>query len=500
MQQAGLGAQDTSLQFGFCGDVAVGDYDDFNSGEKPNEAFYAFPSPGYFPTECIAPSVSSWNIAFDTDKLYIADDDIKSVKVRVTNLSKNTSYECTTANDMASVFNSDVAFVQPSDYDKSTGRYTDNYRVVITGLTDKATSKPAQVQYTVKFFELKKYAAGAITKAGLDYSKVVFYKGSYYTTDSLKKLGAILPTTVTLTNDFGNTTQVKTKGKWILDEKNKCWYNSVDPSIVPGKFVDKKGLLSRIEIKYESSGDRYDQYNTLSISPYGTMSCGTDVKFSIYRFYYWNEISMLGLIAKDKNGDYYCKKSYNSLTSPEIDTKPDRSYHYYNIKATGDDSGEYISIYYSSENSRYTAYACNTIQTLNVEHNYSTSVTKQATDNARGTQTRKCQICGQTETKEFVGSKRLAGDNRFKTAVEISKAEFTTAKTVVLAYGMNYADALAGGVLAAKKAAPLLLTANILIDEQTAYLKSKKPNNIYTFGGTGVVSADIVDKITKAAV
>lgn len=164
------------------------------------------------------------------------------------------------------------------------------------------------------------------------------------------------------------------------------------------------------------------------------------------------------------------------------------------------ESGEYISIYYSSDNSYDTAYACNTIQTLTVEHNYSSpSITKQATDNARGTQTRKCQTCGQTETKEFVGSTRLAGDNRFKTAAEISKAEFTTAKTVILAYGMNYADALAGGILAAKKAAPLFLTANSLSDEQAAYLKAKELNCIYVFGGTGAVSADIVDKITKAA-
>ena len=115
------------------------------------------------------------------------------------------------------------------------------------------------------------------------------------------------------------------------------------------------------------------------------------------------------------------------------------------------ESGEYISIYYSSDNSYDTAYACSTIQALTLKHNYpSPSITKQATDNARGTLTRKCQTCGQTETKEFVGSKRLAGDNRFKTAAEISKAEFTTAKTVILAYGMNYADALAGGILAAK--------------------------------------------------
>lgn len=99
-------------------------------------------------------------------------------------------------------------------------------------------------------------------------------------------------------------------------------------------------------------------------------------------------------------------------------------------------------------------------------------------------------------------AKRIAGANRYSTCIEVNKAfaSTLTGKVICAATGLNFPDALAGGVLAAKKAAPLLLTANILIDEQTAYLKSKKPNNIYTFGGTGVVSADIVDKITKAAV
>ncbi len=68
-----------------------------------------------------------------------------------------------------------------------------------------------------------------------------------------------------------------------------------------------------------------------------------------------------------------------------------------------------------------------------------------------------------------------------------------------VATGLNFPDALAGGVLAAKKAAPLFLTANNLSDEQTAYLKAKELNFIYIFGGTGAVSENIVDKISRVA-
>ena len=45
---------------------------------------------------------------------------------------------------------------------------------------------------------------------------------------------------------------------------------------------------------------------------------------------------------------------------------------------------------------------------------------------------------------------RICGDNRYATAAEIAKNTFEKADTVVLAYGTNYADALAGVSLAAR--------------------------------------------------
>lgn len=518
----------TDIQYGFCGDVALGDYDDFNSGEYPNEAFYAFPSPGYVPADCISPTSSAWSVGFDTRKIKVTDT--SAVKVTVTNLSTKTSYECTSSNDKASVSSSSIAFVQPSEYDKSTYNYTDSFKVVITGLTDTATSKAAQVQYTVRFFELKDYAVGSISKAGFDYSTILFYKDSYSTTDSLKKLGAVLPTTVTLTNDFGAAAKVKTKGKWTLDEKNKCWYNSVDPSVVPSRFIDRKGLLSRIEIKYQSTDDSYDYYNTLYVSP-SKAACGDSVKFSIHRTLVTYNTSSLFQIVKDSSGSYYCRKSYNSLSSPEFDTSSSNAYHDYNIKATNADSGEYISLYYTTSSYWDTAYACNTASTLTVEHNYTPSVTKhptctdkgtrtytcsgcgktktetikatghkwsewtvtkQATETSKGTLTRKCSQCGKTETENYVYNSRLAGDNRFGTAAVISQTSYTTAKTVILANGMNYADALAGVPLAKKLDAPILLTNTKSLDVSTAdEIKRLKAEKVIILGGEGAVSADV---------
>ena len=356
------------VQFGYSGSIAVGSCE-YGSGGTMKEAFYAFPSPGYFPADCLYPSRSSWNIDFDTSRIKVTDT--SAVKVTVTNLTTKLSYTCTTNDDTLCANSDSLSFVQPSDYDTKTYNYKDNYKVVITGLTDAATSKPAQVQYTVKFFDLKNYAKGRITNAGFDFLNIVIKEGTYTTADSLKKIGALLPTTVILKNEFGNTAQIKANGKWKLDEKNKCWTNSVDPSLVPEKFVDMDGCLKKLKITYSYSDDYYDQFNSLSIYP-DNVSCGEKTQISVHRTHLGNECTLVALIGKDSNGNYYCKKSYSSLTSPEFDKENIGTYHYYNLTADGSDSGEYISIYYTHDDSDWIhdAYVCNSPQQLTVSHNY----------------------------------------------------------------------------------------------------------------------------------
>ncbi|MBR7008270.1 MAG: hypothetical protein IKH90_06540, partial [Ruminococcus sp.] len=383
------------VQFGYCGTIGIGKYNYYTKASS-YQPFYAFPSPGYVPAVCVNPSECAWALDLYSKNLKISD--ASAVKVTVTNLSTKASYTCTQADSTASIGSTSIAFVQPSDYDTSTRRYKDNYKVVVTGLTDVATGDPAQVQYTVKFFDLKDHAQGRITSAGFDYKKVLFYNGYYTDTESLKKLGALLPTTVTVTNEFGNKVQVKAKGKWTLDEANKCWYNSVDPSAVPSKFVDTNGLLKKLTIGYESTDDSYDVYNTLSIYPSDT-TCGNNVRFSIHRTLTTYRTTLLGLIAKDSSGNYYCKKSYDSLTSPEFDSEGSGTYHYYNIKATEADSGEYISLYYYSGGSWDTAYACNIPRTLTVSHNYELFSTKEPTCTEAGSKTYKCSGCGKKKTE-----------------------------------------------------------------------------------------------------
>ena len=91
-----------------------------------------------------------------------------------------------------------------------------------------------------------------------------------------------------------------------------------------------------------------------------------------------------------------------------------------------------------------------------------------------------------------IDTTRLAGANRFATAVEISKAGFEEADTVVLAYGLNYADALAGVPLANKLGAPILLTDKDKLNADTlAEIKRLGAKNVIILGGEGVISADV---------
>ena len=112
---------------------------------------------------------------------------------------------------------------------------------------------------------------------------------------------------------------------------------------------------------------------------------------------------------------------------------------------------------------------------------------------------RKCINCTHTETKtEKDTVQRYAGSGRSATAAEISKASFETAKTVVLAYGLNSADALAGVPLAAKYNAPILLTNTKTLPQETlAEIKRLKATNVIILGGEGAIGTDVENLLKK---
>lgn len=92
---------------------------------------------------------------------------------------------------------------------------------------------------------------------------------------------------------------------------------------------------------------------------------------------------------------------------------------------------------------------------------------------------------------------RSYGNDRYQTAVAISKEGWTTSDYVIIANGENFPDALSATPLAAYYNAPILLTSRASITLNTLdELKRLKVKNVIIIGGPGVVSDAIISSIT----
>lgn len=96
---------------------------------------------------------------------------------------------------------------------------------------------------------------------------------------------------------------------------------------------------------------------------------------------------------------------------------------------------------------------------------------------------------------------RLAGADRFGTAVAVSKAEFPAggAGAVVLARGDDYPDALVGAPLAVARNAPLLLTTGTSLPSATlGEIQRVLPagGKVYVLGGMTAVPASVESQLT----
>lgn len=91
---------------------------------------------------------------------------------------------------------------------------------------------------------------------------------------------------------------------------------------------------------------------------------------------------------------------------------------------------------------------------------------------------------------------RIYGETRYETAVEISKQSFDKAETVVLSRGDDYPDALAGGPLAYKENAPILLTPTDDLHEATKNeIKRLEAKNVIILGGENAVSTNVKEDL-----
>lgn len=93
---------------------------------------------------------------------------------------------------------------------------------------------------------------------------------------------------------------------------------------------------------------------------------------------------------------------------------------------------------------------------------------------------------------------RIKGTSRYDTAVEISKAGWDSADSVILARGDDFADALAGVPLAKKLDAPLLLSRTEgLPDVTLEEIERLGAETVYVLGGDIAISAEVKNKLTE---
>ncbi|UNK47459.1 cell wall-binding repeat-containing protein [Arthrobacter sulfonylureivorans] len=99
------------------------------------------------------------------------------------------------------------------------------------------------------------------------------------------------------------------------------------------------------------------------------------------------------------------------------------------------------------------------------------------------------------------GTSRLAGSDRYATAVAISQRSFNPGvDSAFIASGAGYADALAGGPAAAHKAGPVLFVSpNGIPSVVKNELNRLKPRTIYILGGTGAVSSGVKRSLQQIA-
>lgn len=91
---------------------------------------------------------------------------------------------------------------------------------------------------------------------------------------------------------------------------------------------------------------------------------------------------------------------------------------------------------------------------------------------------------------------RLSGNDRYQTAIAVSKSGWKTSSYAILARGDDYADALCAGPLAKKLGAPILLTESDKLNASVlTELKRLNVQNVIIIGGTGAIKQNIEDTL-----
>ena len=407
----------SSITYGYSGTVAIGTCGAANN--TFTNAFAAFPS-GYFPSNLIYKSSSAWDCRLNTSQVKVSDT--SAVVVTVTDLTTGSSYECTSDNGYASLSSSYIAFRQPS---ATTSYYEDQYRVDITGLTDVATGGAACVTYTVNFFSIDNqlyssslslernlyaYTGSAIEPAfTVSYSGTVLTEGTDYEVSYIDNtdIGTGIVCVTGKGDYFGVSKKAFTirEDKKILDECTitvaSCSYTGspLKPAVTVTNYGDT--LVEGTDYTLTYSNNTNPGTGTVLVKGKGKYSGSQTVTFTINkgsqtvsatRDLSTIEVGGTAKITASGIGDI----TYSVSNSDVLSVDTDGTVHaleagstYVYVKAAGND-------YYASA----TKYLYFTVS-ADIHTMVDTAVTYANGSSNTAKVTRKCAVCGETETSSF---------------------------------------------------------------------------------------------------
>ncbi len=93
---------------------------------------------------------------------------------------------------------------------------------------------------------------------------------------------------------------------------------------------------------------------------------------------------------------------------------------------------------------------------------------------------------------------RIGGVDRYATSLAVAEYFGGESRTVCLATGDKFPDALAGTVYAAKNKAVLILTGGSLPAGTADYIKGRKPAAAAVFGGEAAVGKDVEELLRQS--
>ncbi|MBQ8514259.1 MAG: hypothetical protein IJ496_02575 [Ruminococcus sp.] len=325
----------SSLQYGYSGDVAIGD-----AAERLNrrtQPFAAFPAPGYMPSELVNSRTCAWSVDLNTDNIELYDE--YDVTVTITNRETGAQWIRTADDESLRSSYGCVVFIQPDDHVE--GRYSGTYDIVITGLVDTETSSDAEIRYSVSFFNVEDYAAARVRKV-LTFREYAIAP-DMMNEESLTKVASILPEEVIVETDNGQNLTVSVTGPWQVDMANSCFVNSADVSDLPSRISDPEHIMSRVTIPFFEKTDYTALYDTIDILP-NVVEAGESVTMTMYRTNINTDRVQVYKIRENADGSYSSSTRFDSFeVYPEGIT--DVWIDFTIEQAAAMDSGEYISAY-----------------------------------------------------------------------------------------------------------------------------------------------------------